>query len=210
MIKQNFILSELEHVGQRLKALRLATGLSRKAITDQYDIKGPTLVSWEAEKRGLKIENALILVKIYRDYGIDCTIDWLMKGKGINPLENAGQTPEKTFVLREIGRFKAFFPDAVVLELDDDYMAPWICKGDYVGGVYNKDLTDESFVNKPCIVKTHDFGVQARLVELTKDAGFYNLTSYSRKGNISSVKLEAVAPIVFVRKIVNNQSSCDS
>jgi transcriptional regulator with XRE-family HTH domain len=188
-------------VAQRLKKLRKATGLSRDELAFKHDIKSPSLRSWETGTRTLQKDKAELLASIFKNYGVVCTADWILRGKGEDPLEITSQTTEEAYIIKEIGRFEAYYKNSIVLEVADDYMAPWIRKGDFVGGVLIDPKDEKSFIDQICIVRPRDFGTQVRLIQKANNNKLYNLASFSNKGEILKIELEEVANILFLRRI---------
>lgn len=193
-------LTSPEAIAQRLTNLRTAAGLTRKEIEDRHGIRSPSLRSWEMGSRTLKQANAEILSSIFKNYGIICTADWLLKGEGPDPLERAAQSSEEAHILKEIYRFESFYPNSTVLPITDDYMGPWVRKGDHVGGVWQNQPAEETFLDQVCMVKTREFGTQVRLVKKGNDDQLYNLISFSGKGDLLNVALDEVAVVIFLRR----------
>lgn len=196
-----------EMIAERLVNLRKAAGLTRKDIESRYGIKSPSLRSWEIGSRTLKKKNAEILASAFKEYGIDCSVDWLLEGKGPNPLETAAQSTEYAYVLKEKYRFESFYKNSVIISVDDDYMTPWIRKGDLVGGVFIEPKDAENFINQVCIVKTREFGTQIRLVQKTANKKLYDLISFSKKGEILNAEIEAAAVVIFFRRLEEKLTS---
>jgi transcriptional regulator with XRE-family HTH domain len=185
----------------RLYKLRKAAGLSRDALQDRHGIRSPSLRGWETGLRTLKPHKAELFVSVFKNYGINCTADWILYGKGNDPLEARAQTTDEAYILQEIARFESFYKDSTVMEITDDCMAPWIRKGDYVGGIFIvPEMAQECFTDQLCIVRTREFGTQIRLVQRTQKPKLYNLISFSHTGELMNVELEAVAVIIFMRR----------
>jgi transcriptional regulator with XRE-family HTH domain len=188
-------------IAQRLTNLRNASGLTRKEVETRYGIKSASLRSWEIGNRTVKKRTAEILAAIFKKHGIICTADWILKGEGLDPLETSAQSTEEACILRQIYLFESFYDDgSIVIQAEDNYMAPWIQKGDFVGGVFINQGDSANFVDQVCIVKTCDFGMQMRLINKTENDKLFNLVSFSNKGNILNVELEAVAVVLFHRR----------
>lgn len=184
----------------RLYRLRKATGLTRDELQARHGIRAPTLRGWESGLRTLKRHKVELFIPIFKHYGINCTTDWILYGKGVDPLEARTQTTDEAYILQEIARFESFYQNACVMEVTDNCMAPWLQNGDYVGGIFKeaKEYKD-SFLDQVCMVKTREFGTQIRLVQKAKD-NLYNLVSFSHTGELMNVTIEAVAMIIFMRR----------
>jgi len=187
-------------VAERLRSLRAEAGLTRKEIESRHNINSQSLISWEKSHRTPKKDKAELLAAMFNNYGIPCTADWILYGSGKNPLDVVAQNPEESYLLKEIYRFQEFHQNSLIIQVKDQNMAPWINKGDVVGGVLVDLKEIDQFVGQVCIVKTQDFGTLIRLVQRAKDGILYDLVSFSKKGNISNVELESVARIVFLRR----------
>lgn len=69
--------------GQRLKSIRLMSGLSRNSLEHKYGISANTLQSWErAKSGGLTIKGASRVLNALRNEGIYCSSEWLLYGIG--------------------------------------------------------------------------------------------------------------------------------
>lgn len=185
----------------RLYKLRKAAGLSRDALQDRHGIRSPSLRGWETGLRTLKPHKAELFVSIFKTYGINCTADWILYGKGNDPLTAHAQTTDEAYILQEIARFESFYKDSTVIEVTDDCMAPWIRKGDYVGGIFREpEAVQDCFADQVCIVRTREFGTQIRLVQKAQRPKLYNLLSFSHTGELMNVEIETVAVIIFLRR----------
>jgi len=188
-------------IAHRLTSLRNATGLTRKDVEEKYGIKSASLRSWEIGNRSLSRSTAETLASIFQKHRIFCTADWILKGEGCNPLEITARSTEEACILTEIQLFESVYKDgSVVIRVEDHCMAPWIQKGDFVGGVFINQEDTANFSGQVCIVKTCEFGTQIRLVQKTENDKLFNLVSFSNKGNILNVGLETVAVVVFLRR----------
>jgi len=187
-------------VAIRIKTLRKAVGLSRLELEVNHNVKSPSLVCWENGQRIPKRDKAELLASIFKNYGIPCTVDWILKGKGPDPIEEAAKNPEDAYLLKEVYRFQSFYKDSLVIQAEDHHMAPWVNKGDFVGGIFVDQKEWERFIGQPCIVKVRDLEPQIRLIQKSTLDGSYNLISFSKKGDILNVELETIARIVFLRK----------
>lgn len=191
-----------EAIAQRLINLRNAAGLSREDVA-KHGIKSPSLRSWEMGHRTIKWRTAEALAAVFNKHGVVCTAEWILRGEGRDPIAIASQFTDEAYILKEIYRFESTYANSIVAQVEDHCMSPWLNKGDFVGGIFLDFEDKEKFVNQVCIVRTKEFGTQIRNVQQTNDAHLYNLVSYSNRGNILNVELEAVAMIVFVRRCLD-------
>ena len=188
------------NLSERLTELRRRTRLSRRDFEFRHNISRDTLRSWENGSRtpdSSKLEN---LSNIYKSYGLIFSPEWLADGTGYDPLSIETQMSEDIHILKEISIFESFYSKAYVHHVMDDYMSPWISKGDYVGGVFNSEASSNSLIAKICIVKTMDFGPVVREFKQGVEKDLYNLNSYSGSGSLSNVKIESAALLIWLRR----------
>jgi len=188
------------NLSERLTELRRKTRLSRKDFEFRHNISRATLRSWEDGSRTPDVFKLETLSNIYKSYGLIFSSEWLSDGIGPDPISIKEKVNEDIHILKEISIFESFYPNAYVHHVMDDYMSPWISKGDYVGGVYVPDSTFNSLIGKICIVKTTDFGTLVRELKQGVDKDLYNLNSYSGSGSLSNVKIENASLLIWLRR----------
>lgn len=66
---------ELSQIGNRLKAARLALGLSQKELYDAIGVKAATWNHWETGKR---MPDPMSMAELYRRHGV--TMEWIYAG----------------------------------------------------------------------------------------------------------------------------------
>ena len=66
---------ELVQIGTRLKAARLALGLSQKELYDAIGVKAATWNHWESGKR---MPDPMAMAELYRLHGV--TMEWIYAG----------------------------------------------------------------------------------------------------------------------------------
>ncbi len=77
--------------GQRIRDLRKKTRLSRRAFAEKYGIPAGTLQNWENERYsgGLTQKAINELIAAFKAEGLDCSVEWLLYGKGHRPFEQS-------------------------------------------------------------------------------------------------------------------------
>lgn len=66
---------ELTQIGNRLKAARLALGLSQKELYEAIGVKAATWNHWET---GRRMPDPLAMTELYRRHGV--TMEWIYAG----------------------------------------------------------------------------------------------------------------------------------
>jgi transcriptional regulator with XRE-family HTH domain len=205
--------------GQRLKSLRMMTGLSRKKLEQDYHISASTIQSWEdAKAGGLTKKGAERVIAVFIDQGIRCSVDWLLYGIGTPPqlsnkLFDQGserhdpiEVPtEDRAIVNELLVFRQNNPDAVEYIIIDDGMAPNFATGDYVAGKRRSSLHLDSCIGKNCIVETRDNEILFRRVKAGSKPGTYTLTCINSDTSVRDItlydrELITAAPVIWHRK----------
>lgn len=208
--------------GQRTRQLRELTGsddhkpLSRAAIERKYGLSAHTLRHWEeADGSGLTENGARIIVNIYQSENINCSVSWLLTGKGSPPKrrEVAGVMAPSSSPLKiaatdlmasveeECQRFKAMHPEGIVFEVVDDAMLPRYLLGDRVGGIqyYHQDIPN--LIGKDCIVEIKGGGTWLRRLQKSTVPGQYNLYALNpntkvERPTLYGVEILTCAPVM--------------
>ena len=172
--KSSLTLEDKISKGYRVRNLRETLGFTRSDIEKKYGIKASTLRSTESGMNALTLSLARNLCLVANDNGYDCTIDWLISGKGEQPkiqqgtklqfngLQDQKLEEKKVTALLEsqslaisydvrnfLNSYNGYEVD--VFRVCDDAMTPQFKIGDYVGGIaisLNKlqDYLDCSFI----------------------------------------------------------------
>lgn len=203
---------------QRVRGLRDALRYSRQKFCDKYAKYGvtpSTLQSWEMVRwNGLTERGAEILATVFREEGLNVTVEWLLFGVGESPLKMASQLKiahsvakvwgDET-IAQELRFFHQLNQEAVDAVVVDDGFAPWLAPGDRVAGkrFFAEDM--EKALGHPCIVQTIAGGVLIRLLKDGSDADGYTLTCANTDTTVAepvlkNVKLFSAAPILWIRK----------
>ncbi|MFT4059294.1 MAG: helix-turn-helix domain-containing protein [Legionella sp.] len=194
------------NAGYRIKKARNLAGISRKDLENKYGISMHTLQSWELGRNPITEKAASKLVEIFHSTGVSCSAQWLLNGSGKSPsLLDAEFTPypvnkhisslitQENTIQKEIEFFKTNNPNAVVIMVSDDTMAPIYSKGDFVGGVQYLNTSDiEECIGQDCVVEISE-GVYFR--RLVKRQNGYALVCLNSQTTIED-------PIIFSKKIL--------
>jgi transcriptional regulator with XRE-family HTH domain len=208
--------------GKRLKALREKTFLNQSAFAEKYSLNPNTYKSWELGRHGgLPLKRSCEIIQALKNEGIDCTVDWLIYGKGAEPLfthkiseppatyENSKITTEEQRINQELESFCNYYPLAQYLKVEDDGLYPFFYIGDLVAGIKHYDRDIRKVINLDCIVQI--MGEERLLLRTvcqgtTKDT--YNLVCKNPNTTVKQqvlfdVKLFTAAPIVWIRRKVD-------
>lgn len=208
-----------EKRGQRLKSLRMMTGLSRKALEEEYHISASTIQSWEdAKAGGLTEKGAKRAIAVFKEEGIRCGVDWLLYGIGTPPqlsnklFDGSNERPEPIEVptedraiVNELLVFRQNNPDAVEYIITDDGMTPAFAIGDYVAGKRRLAPHLETVIGKNCIIETRDNEILFRRVKAGSRPGLYTLTCVNPDTSVRDITLYdreiiSAAPVIWHRK----------
>jgi DNA-binding transcriptional regulator YiaG len=207
---------------KRIKALRELVGYSRHKFCEKYakyGIKLGTLQSWEDVRwNGVSEKGAATLVKIFKEEGINITVEWLLFGVGDNPLKHLDRfkiagaitkvSPDET-IAQELRFFHQLNEGAVDTVIADDGLAPWLMPGDRVAGkrLFEHEIAEA--IDHPCIIQTLAGNVVVRWLKKGDDVDHYTLvcTNPNTKVNephLENIKLFSAAPIVWIRRLHSN------
>lgn len=203
---------------KRIRALREAFGYSRNKFCEKhakYGIKIGTLQAWEdARWNGVSEKGAATLVKIFKEEGINITVEWLLFGVGDNPLKHLERfrmasaitkiSPDET-IAQELRFFHQLNEGAVDTVIADDGLAPWLMPGDRVAGKRLFEQEIEKAIEQPCIVQTLAGQVIVRWLKKGVEADHYTLICTNPNTTVNesileNIKLFSAAPVLWVRK----------
>jgi transcriptional regulator with XRE-family HTH domain len=174
--------SSPEARGVRLKKLRNMANLTRKEISDRYDLNVNTYKGWEiARFGGLPLDGAKKVINRVAEEGIICSLDWLLYGDGIGPITEAVpahilKNKSELSVLKEIHLYKSLNKNIIFTEIIDDGMAPLYNKGDYVAGEKKCSCDIDTLVNQNCLVQLNSGNVIVRKLKKGTEKVTYNLS----------------------------------
>lgn len=196
---------------------------SRSTFAKRHKIPVGSIQNWEDIRfGGLTEQGAFRLIKAFRDEGIECNLDWLLYGRGNEPvihtlvgtvpIDGASglsftreDTPDDVALIEELKVFYKFHQNAVDAKIIEDALAPCYLVGQHVAGekLFNIDINKA--IGMACIIQTQDGQQFIRQLEEGTNKGCYNLiatnpTTTAPEPIIANVKLFSAAPIIWIRK----------
>jgi hypothetical protein len=203
--------SDLNEIANRIRYLRMLTGLDRPSMERRHDIKKVSLEKWENGTANISQRNISRLVSVALDHSIECTPEWLLLGKGAPPktippssinTQQVGKGDAAEDTLRDLSYFRNTYPKGVTLMVCDEAMAPYYANGDFVAGntIDLKNL--RKYLDCACIVETADGKKRARRVGYSDGAWFLYGTNPKHTGSAFleiHVEITLVAPIFWHR-----------
>ncbi|HEX4045704.1 MAG TPA: helix-turn-helix transcriptional regulator [Gammaproteobacteria bacterium] len=212
-------LNEKIERGKRIKYVMKALRYSSREFEKKYGIKASTLRGWErGAQTGLTADGALKLIAAFQNEGINCTLDWLLYGKGPNPISQIiGIVPELlTFPLQvmtstpntitqELRLFHQLHPGAVDSIINDDGMEPCFYKGDYVAGLRYFENDMNKLLGSNCIAQLQTGQTLVRQLQSSEKNGYYTLTCINpntseQESVLKDIQLFSVAYIIWIRR----------
>jgi DNA-binding transcriptional regulator YiaG len=200
----------------RIRYLRNLLDVSREKFAKKHGISLGTLQSWEDVRYGgLTDKGAAQLLEAFQAEGIvNCTIEWLMYGKGEKPTKKSfldeflGQSALKSddaILANELQLFSQLHKNPVDLAITDDGLVPFYLPGEHVAGerFFGQEIVKA--VGYTCIVQTQAGVLLVRKVELGTQEGTYNLVCTNPETTVaepalSNTKLLSAAPIIWIRR----------
>lgn len=204
-----------EAKAKRVRSARMLTGLNRKEFEQKHNIHSNTLKSWENPLSdahgGLTEKGAKRFIEALRKESIICSIEWLLTGKGEGPklLQITGNEPleippiaidQDEAILKETQFFLDINPDAIILLVTDNKMAPSYQVGDYVGGYKRTAEEFDQFINKDCIVEADSDEKYICRYFPSKLRGLYHIIFLNEDSLDHLVKIKSIAPIIWYRR----------
>lgn len=209
-------------IGNRIKSARMLCGLNRTQFANSVGISIATLRAWEEpskNRKGLTHKGAARLVQAFIKHDIDCTEEWLMKGKGVGPklITNSFKNVlnsiddqswnEEEAVFKDLNSFKENNLNAIVAIVNDNSMLPFYAYGDYVGGTKISGKKIMSLIGLNCIIETQDT-IFIRKIAMKNDDS-YTLVSLNQDSTviipvINDIKIISAAEIIWHRKRATN------
>ncbi len=203
--------SNLDNIANRIRYLRMLTGLDRHQMQARHDVKVSSLDKWESGLANISQRNITRLINVALDHSIECTPEWLITGGGHPPKTvppsaidhhqvGAGNTAEN--ILKDLSYFRNTYPGGITLMISDDAMAPIYANGDFVGGnvVDLKDLKE--CLDFACIIHTADGKKRLRRVGYNNGAWFLYGTNTRHVGSPFmeiDMEITKIAPIFWHR-----------
>lgn len=209
--------------GNRVRVLRTALQLSRRAFAEKYGLPRGTLQNWEDGRYGgLTERGAMQLIEIMQQENLYCSVEWLLHGVGeAPPLINATYTltpteparindaaiakytyQETAFMNEELSVFRRHYhPHVLELWVPDDDMLPHYQAGDLIAGRKRYDKSIATLAGQICLVQLADGRILLRELQLSQFANGYQVrTSTQAKQSAQEVELIAAAAISWWRR----------
>ena len=209
--------NEIKERGHRIRLIRNAIRYSTRKFEANHGVNASTIKNWESGRGGgLTADGALKLIDAFRKEGIDCTLEWLLYGKGVDPISSRqnkvnlessiytaeAATPESAIV-QELRLFHQLNPGAIDTIVSDDAMLPLLTPGDYVAGIRCFDDEISELVGLYCIVQLQAGPVVVRQLMPGVSADQYRLLANNPNNNDyadQDIKLFSAAKILWIRK----------
>lgn len=196
---------------ERLIRVRRMTGLPRHTFCDCEGLTADAIYRWERVRRGgLNAKGAQKVIQRLAEFGVVCTVHWLMEGVGVEPfLENTyqavvgsslSQATEEAQIVRELAVFRSL-PNSVDWIVPDEAMAPEYRAGDYVAGVKVADLSQA--IGLVCIVQSSQGELMLRKVrEGSEPNRFMLLPTMDAPAYpiVPNAELKMAAPVLWRRR----------
>ncbi len=139
--------------------------------------------------------------------GLDCTLEWLIYGKGEDPLLKAKSQLEEAAIPpinQEISLFHKLHPGSVDAIVSDESMESVLSKGDCVAGIrcFGEDI--RKLIGSICIVQIQGGQLLVRQLMAGTQNNRYNLIAINSKSVskpvMKNVELFSAARIFWIRK----------
>jgi len=197
----------------RLKHARSLTGFARTVFCKRHNMSSNSLASWENGTTYFSEEAARKVAHFLNKDGIDVSFEWIMEGKGAEPvlLEKKGHAPtltpssiadEEEFIWRTTTSFKEFYKDCLILIMIDDTALPFYRPGDHVGGKIIPEEKLPFIEDEPLIVELENGSLMLRYLTKSSEPGKYNLRAINQETImapiISDTKIKRAARINWV------------
>ncbi len=139
-----FSADELKHIGFRIRAVRILTGLNQEEFSKIYGLPYISLKNWEQGKFTPRSESIATYLMAIESAGIRVDPDWLYFGSGPGPIYlNANAKVKEEMTASELDKNIAFFKEQlqsrglnpVISHVDDNSMLPVFKRGDLLGGM---------------------------------------------------------------------------
>jgi transcriptional regulator with XRE-family HTH domain len=159
---------EQKRLGLRIKSARILTGLNQEEFAKACDLNYTSLRNWEFGRVAPRKNAIDRLIESFRSFSIFIDRDWIFFGKGQGPVFTANESlTDFTPIWREeINVFKktcsAIGERPLILNIEDEDMAPFYRKGDSIGAVVKSLSSLDNYPNctellaKPMLVKLTD------------------------------------------------------
>lgn len=198
--------------GKRLKWLRKMADLTRQNLFERYGIKVTTQRSWEQGcATGLTEQGARRIITALQKEGLNCSISWLLYGKGPAPTIytdiSATMTPatQDTAITAELTYFLETHVNSTYFLINDDGMEPPFFLNNTIAGIQRFGNEIDTLLGLTCIVETESGQRLFRLIK--KGSGKYqyhlcctNINTSVKMPILYDTKLISAAPVIWHRK----------
>jgi hypothetical protein len=217
---------EIAEKADRLIHLIEFSKINRKELCKDTGIKPDTLYRWMSGRlQGIGPSGARSLLGKLREFGVNCSEDWLLFGEGEPPFRTSfideSMTAQPSFssihkspesspfvfsaskeVQKEIDFFHRSYPKTLGTFLLDDAMSPIFTQGDYVAGVQTEDFS--ALFGHFCLVQLQETeAILACRLEPGSEAGCFSLLSLNPTSKrpllLLNQSLKAAARIIWRR-----------
>lgn len=136
---------EVCQISNRMKSVRALSGLTQEKFAEKNKISLTSLKCWEMGRAVPRREGVLSYINALNKLGIEISLNWIFEGSGPGPIYTNGTQVEKPkaasdYLEIQIDLFKknqlSKGLNPIVIQVDDDDMAPHFKPGDVVGAFY--------------------------------------------------------------------------
>lgn len=196
-----------------MKILRKLLRYSTLAFSERCETKESTFKSWEQGRfTGLTTTGALRVIETCQKEGVNCTLEWLLYGKGSEPFKN-GTSHEPLMITRassspiaqELLVFHQLHPNAIDIIISDNSMEPVFSKGDCVAGVryFGEDI--KKLIGLNCIIQLPTGEILVRTLQAGDQPDCYTLSCFNSNTGVElsrfkNAGLFSAANIIWIRK----------
>lgn len=211
------LMMEAKERGERLRYARTLANLKPATLEKDYGLSRHTLRAWEKGlNSGLTTQGAKRVVTILSDVGVQCTVGWLMTGKGEMPSQilapqaivtQENETLSSHYInIDTDNELELFYENCInqycqptSIEIIDDGLEPYYHKGEIVAGIRFIDDRIQSITSSMCIVELETGEILTRFLKSGNKLGLYHLVTCnlnSDEESIYDVKIASAAKII--------------
>ncbi len=132
---------EQKKMGQRIKSVRVLTGLNQVEFASDQGFNHTSLRNWEFGRVSPRLDAVKKLVESFKNFGIFVYPEWILSGAGEGPTLTSSQHPSN-YVPNDsllIKTFRKFADDSggksIIVTVNNDDMMPFFKIGDTIGGL---------------------------------------------------------------------------
>lgn len=210
---------EFKTIGDRIKHCRLLAKLTRSEIERKYNLKMPTMVSYESNLRVPIKPKLRQIIEIFIKENVAVTSEWILSGTGQKP-KYLNKFTEKVFegdslnmcavddlhliYLEETHIYKKY-KNVIIHTVTSRELEPLFYVGDRVAGVPIQPKSFNNLIDKVCIIKDQNERIYVKSIAAFNEDNSLNIcglkASLSDKNFfISGVKYSHIAPIFWIRR----------